>query len=194
MPGGNTNTTIYMVRHAESPFVFGQERTRGLSDEGITDARRVADYFADLDVHYMASSPYARAMQTIQFIAEQKSLEIILYEELIERPIKGLSYKTSWDILHEAIRKSFVDPDFALEGGESTRKAQQRSVPVFENILKQHQGDNIVIGTHGNIMTIIMNFYEPSYGFEFWESTSKPDIYRMTFNRNQLDRIERIWK
>jgi len=65
---------------------------------------------------------------------------------------------------------------------------------VFENILKQHQGENIVIGTHGNIMTIIMNYYDPSYGFEFWESTSKPDIYKMTFNRNQLDGIERIWK
>lgn len=33
-------TTIYMVRHAESPFVFGEEKTRGLSEKGLTDSRK----------------------------------------------------------------------------------------------------------------------------------------------------------
>jgi len=194
MAEDNVFTTIYMVRHAESPFVFGQERERGLSPEGVADARRVAECFADLDVHYMASSPYARAVQTIEFVAEQKSLPIVEYEAFIERPIKGLDYKSSWDVLQEAIRTSFTDHDFALEGGESTRSAQQRAIPVLEMILQQHQGESIVIGTHGNIMTIMMNYYDASYGFDFWESTSKPDIYRMTFQRDRLESIERIWK
>ncbi|BBH24390.1 phosphoglycerate mutase [Paenibacillus baekrokdamisoli] len=187
-------TIIYMVRHAESPFEFGQERTRGLSEEGIAAAKRVARLFTDIDVHYMASSPYTRAKQTIQYIAEHKCLPIVEYEELVERPIKGLDYKAPWDELYEAIRKSFVDKDFALEGGETTRSVQQRSIPIIERILEEQRGNNIVIGTHGNIMTIIMNHYDDKYGFEFWNSTSKPDIYRMTFNQNQLECVERIWK
>lgn len=128
MAGETANTTIYMVRHAESPFAFGQERVRGLSAEGIADAGRVAEYFTDIDIHYMASSSYARAIQTIQYVAEQKSLTIDEHEELIERPIKSLDYKAPWEILHEAIRKSFVDHDFALEGGETTRAARQRAI------------------------------------------------------------------
>ncbi|WP_232510210.1 hypothetical protein [Paenibacillus crassostreae] len=40
-------TNIYMVRHAESPFEFGQERTRGLSEEGWIEAKRVAEMLAD---------------------------------------------------------------------------------------------------------------------------------------------------
>jgi 2,3-bisphosphoglycerate-dependent phosphoglycerate mutase len=187
-------TIIYMVRHAESPFEFGQERTRGLSEEGFEEAKRVAEFFTDVEVHYMASSSYTRAKQTIQCIAEHKSLNIVEYEELVERPIKGLDYKASWNVLYEAIRRSFVDKDFALEGGETTRRAQQRSIPIIENLLEEQRGKNIVIGTHGNIMTIIMNHYDEKYGFDFWNTTSKPDIYRMTFNLNQLEQVERIWK
>ncbi|WP_169088212.1 histidine phosphatase family protein [Paenibacillus sp. PL91] len=186
-------TTIYMVRHAESAYEFGQERTRGLSTEGFAAAKRVADFFADVDVHYMASSPYTRAVQTIQYIAEQKGLDIVEYEELIERPIKGLDYKAPWDVLYEAIRASFVDKDYALADGESTRKAQQRAIPIIEKLLEEHHGENIVIGTHGNIMTIIMNYYDEKYGFEFWDTTSKPDIYKMTFRSKQLEQVERVW-
>ncbi|WP_232510211.1 histidine phosphatase family protein [Paenibacillus crassostreae] len=141
----------------------------------------------------IASSPYARAKQTVQYIAEQKSLNIVEYEELVERPIKGLETKTSWDVLHEAIRKSFVDKDFALEGGETTHRAQQRAIPIMESLLEEYRGKNIVIGTHGNIMTIIINYYDETFGFDFWNTTSKPDIYRMIFNKNQLEHVERVW-
>ncbi|MUT64740.1 histidine phosphatase family protein [Paenibacillus sp. NEAU-GSW1] len=186
-------TTIYMVRHAESPFEFGQERTRGLSEEGFIAAKRVAQFFETIKIDHIASSSYTRAKQTVQYIAEQKSLDIFDYEGLIERPIKGLDYKASWDVLEEAIRRSFADKDFSLKGGESTRKAQERSIPIIESFLEKREGESIVIGTHGNIMTIIMNYYDTAYGFDFWKSTSKPDIYKLTFDRNQLELVERIW-
>jgi 2,3-bisphosphoglycerate-dependent phosphoglycerate mutase len=88
-----------------------------------------------------------------------------------------LNYKAPWDEILQAIEKSFIDLDFALEGGESTRQAQNRAIPIIEKLLEEHRGKNIVIGTHGNIMTIIMNYCDKKYGFEFWNSTSKPDIY-----------------
>ncbi|MDF2961828.1 MAG: phosphoglycerate mutase [Paenibacillus sp.] len=187
-------TTIYMVRHAESPFVFGQEKTRGLSEEGLADAKRVAELLVGEKIDYIASSNYTRAIQTVQYLAESKGLPIKEFEELKERPIKGLDYQASWEDLLVAIKKSFADIDYALEGGESTREAQQRSIPVIESLLKEHRGENIVIGTHGNIMTIIMNYYNKNYGFDFWNSTSRPDIYKMTFTDNQLEMIERLWE
>jgi 2,3-bisphosphoglycerate-dependent phosphoglycerate mutase len=65
-------TTIYMVRHAESQFVFGEERSRGLSEEGLVDAQRVAELLYDVDVDYVASSAYARAIQTVQYYVTAK--------------------------------------------------------------------------------------------------------------------------
>jgi 2,3-bisphosphoglycerate-dependent phosphoglycerate mutase len=187
-------TTIYMVRHAESPFVFGQERSRGLSEKGLEDAKKVAELLDDVDIHFIASSPYARAIQTVQYLAGPKNLPIFEYEDLRERPIKGLDYQAPWKELLDAIKTSFIDLDFALAGGESTREAQNRAIPVIEKLLMEHQGKNIVLGTHGNIMAIIMNYYDRNYGFEFWNRTSKPDIYRMTFSGNRLERINRVWE
>ena len=186
-------TNLYMVRHAESPFEFGKEKSRGLSEEGMTAARRVASIFSTIEVHYIASSSYTRAIQTVQPLAEQTNIPVIEYDELIERPIKGLDTKAPWDALLEAIRRSFEDKDYALEGGESTREAQERAIPVIEKLLEEQKGNNIVLGTHGNIMTIIMNYYNEAYGFEFWEQTSKPDIYKLTFDGNKLENVERLW-
>lgn len=186
-------TIIYMVRHAESPFIFGKEKTRGLSEEGLMDSKKIADIFKDVEVDYIVSSSYRRATQTVQYLAEQKGLSIIEFDELRERPIKGLDYKMPWEELLIAIEKSFIDIDYSLESGESTRKAQERAIPIIDKLLCEYRGKSIVIGTHGNIMTIIMNYYNKEYGFEFWNTTSMPDIYKMTFESNELKDIERLW-
>lgn len=188
------NTTIYMVRHAESPFIFGKEKTRGLSEKGLADSRKIADIFKDADINCIASSSYRRAIQTVQYLADQKGLSIIEFEELRERPIKGLDYKMPWEDLIKAIEKSFSNIDYSLEGGESTREAQQRAIPIIDKLLCEYKGKNIIVGIHGNIMTIIMNYYDKRYGFKFWNSTSMPDIYKMTFELNELIKVERFWE
>ncbi|TDQ32160.1 histidine phosphatase family protein [Aureibacillus halotolerans] len=187
-------TVIYMVRHAESPFVFGAERTRGLSEEGHAAAKRVASYFETIPVDVICASTYERTKQTVQPTADAHGIPIEQYEELIERAIKDQTDKAPWEALVVAIRESFINHEYALKGGETTRQAQERAIPCIKQLLDTHQGKNIVIGTHGNIMTIIMNYYDPSYGFDFWESTSKPDIYAMTFDGQTIMGIERVWK
>ncbi|OPA78615.1 histidine phosphatase family protein [Paenibacillus selenitireducens] len=187
------NTTVYMVRHAESPFVHGEEQTRGLSEEGFVEARKVADLLEGVALDGIVSSTYTRAIQTVQELADRKGLPILQFEELRERAIKGLDDKAPWEELVKAIEKSFVDLDYALEGGESSRQAQQRAIPIFEQLLQEYRGKQIAVGTHGNIMTILMQYYDHTLGFEFWSSTSMPDIYKMTFYNNQLESIERIW-
>jgi 2,3-bisphosphoglycerate-dependent phosphoglycerate mutase len=61
--------------------------------------------------------------------------------------------------------------------GETTRQAQERAIPIILKLLSDYEGKKIVIGTHGNIMTIILKYFDTNYGFEFWKQTSKPDIY-----------------
>jgi 2,3-bisphosphoglycerate-dependent phosphoglycerate mutase len=183
-----------MIRHAESPFVFGQEKTRGLSEEGLEKSKKVAEIFEDIDVDLIVSSSYKRAIQTVEYLANERNLPIFKFEELRERPIKGLDYKLPWDELVKAIEKSFDDIDYSLRGGESTRQAQERSIPIIEKFLNKYKGKSIVIGTHGNIMTIIMNYYNKEYGFNFWNSTSMPDIYKLIFISYELKNVERLWK
>lgn len=193
--GGSMLTTVlYMVRHAESPFKLGEERVRGLSPEGQIATRKVTALLKDTDIAAIVSSPYTRAIQTVQGLATYKELTIKEYETLKERPIKGLEYRLPEQELLMAIEQSFNNKAYCLEGGESTLQAQRRAIPTILQLIKENKGKNIVIGTHGNIMTIIMNYFDEGYGYDFWKSTSKPDIYRLTIDdSNSLTEVERIW-
>ncbi|PAV30877.1 histidine phosphatase family protein [Virgibacillus profundi] len=186
-------TTIYMIRHAKSPFVFGQERTRKLSLQGETDSKKVADLMSQKEIDVIVSSPYIRAIQTIEDIAEDKDLEIKIFEELKERQLKG-AYKLPEEEIQQAIKKSYEDIDYYLSGGESIRDVQNRSLPVIKNLLTKYEGKTIIIGTHGNIMTIIMNYFNSGYGYDFWKSTTKPDIYKLIFLNQELQDVQRIWE
>lgn len=186
-------TNVYMVRHADSPFVFGEERTRGLSEEGLRMALKIADLLDSVEIHCAVSSTYTRAKQTVQYVAERKRLPILEFEGLKERAIKGLDYKAPWEELELAIEKSFVDHDFCLDGGETTKQAQQRAIPILLDLIETYEGKNIALGTHGNIMTIMMNYFDSRYGFDFWHNTTKPDVYRLEFANKQLTHVERVW-
>lgn len=64
----------------------------------------------------------------------------------------------------------------------------------MQNILKQYEGKNIVIGTHGNIMVLLMNYFNSKYDFEFWKTLHMPDVYKLNFDKNRFISAERIEK
>jgi 2,3-bisphosphoglycerate-dependent phosphoglycerate mutase len=59
--------------------------------------------------------------------------------------------------------------------------------------LEKYEGKNIVIGTHGNIMVLIMNHFDHQYDFYFWKKLDMPDIYKLTFEQKKLIDVQRIW-
>jgi 2,3-bisphosphoglycerate-dependent phosphoglycerate mutase len=188
-------TYIYFIRHGIAPFSIEHERTGGtrLSEQGKLDAKKVAEILSNEDIDVIVSSSYFRALETVSPLAELLKKEIIPYIELIERPIASLNYAVSEEELLIGIEQSFVDIDFCLPEGETTREAQERAIPLIMKLLSDFKGKKIAIGTHGNIMTIILNYFDANYGFEFWKQTTKPDIYRLEFEEKELNLVERLW-
>ncbi|SEO04829.1 Histidine phosphatase superfamily (branch 1) [Paenibacillus sophorae] len=88
----------------------------------------------------------------------------------------------------------FEDEGYKLEEGESNKEAEERAIPIIKRLLREHAGSKIAIGTHGNIMSIIMHYYDEAYGFDFLLSTTKPDIYKLEFAGQKLVRVERLWE
>lgn len=58
--------------------------------------------------------------------------------------------------LFPLIEKSFLDPDFALTGGESNVDWQKRAIKVLKELLNTCRGQKVVVGTHGAVMTLMM--------------------------------------
>ncbi|MBE5103728.1 histidine phosphatase family protein [Bacillus thuringiensis] len=188
------NTYIYMVRHGESPKLEGDERTRGLTEKGNLDAHRVTEILKTEGIDIFISSPYNRAMLTIEESANFYEKEIVVYENLKECRFSSEGRIISDKEVYPLVKKMFSNQDFELTEGESYADCQRRVVKVLKEILMDFQGDKIVIGTHGLVMTLMMNYFDNQYGFEFLISTSKPDIYKMEFKEEQLMNVERLWK
>ena len=188
------NTYIYMVRHGESPKLEGSERTRGLTEKGSLDAHRVTDILKAEAIDTFISSPYKRAVLTIEKAANFYEKEVLIYENLKECMFLSEDQVISDKEVYPLVKKMFSNPDFALAEGESYADCQRRVVKVLKEILMDFQGQKIVMGTHGLVMTLMMNYFDKQYGFELLMNTSKPDIYKMEFKEKQLMNVERLWK
>jgi 2,3-bisphosphoglycerate-dependent phosphoglycerate mutase len=86
------------------------------------------------------------------------------------------------------------DYTFSWEGGESNLEAQERGLEAIKEILQRYEGENIAIGTHGNIMVLIMQYFDKSFDFNFWKNLDMPDIYKVTFNGLQYREALRCWE
>ncbi|ADK06309.1 TPA: histidine phosphatase family protein [Bacillus anthracis] len=188
------NTYIYMVRHGESPKLDGGERTRGLTEKGSLDVHKVTDILKTEGIDTFISSPYKRAVLTIEKTANLYEREILIYENLKECMFSSGDQVISDKEVYPLVQKMFSNPGYALAEGESYTDCQRRVAKVLKEILMDFQGQKIVIGTHGLVMTLMMNYFDEQYDFEFLMNTSKPDIYKMEFNEEQLMNVERLWK
>ncbi|WP_435166627.1 nucleotidyltransferase family protein [Paenibacillus glycanilyticus] len=182
-------TQVYMVRHAHSVYKADEELYRPLSPQGEEAARKVADLLADEQISAIISSPYKRALQTVEPLALRRGLTIQVEEDFRER----LLADRPQDDFHYAIRKVWEEEAFSWPGGESNLVAQHRGVQALQSVLRRYQGDTIAIGTHGNLMALMIKAFKPEYGFAFWQQLSMPDIHKLSFNGLAFTHIERVW-
>lgn len=186
-------TFIYLVRHGDSPKTGENERTRGLTKKGHRDAKEITELLKEEEIEIFASSPYSRAILTIEELAELSGKQVLPIEDLKERVFLEGDTRLSDEELFPLLEKSFADPDFLLPGGESNKDCQQRAVRALKEILAGCQGRKVAIGTHGAVMTLMMAYFDNRYNLDFLRQLSKPDVYRMTFEGEKLVEVNRLW-
>lgn len=151
-------TELYLIRHAKSDYKIKDDFTRPLTSEGHKAAQELISTFFDTHLHAIYSSPYKRTLDTVKPLATSKNLPIYERENLRERSIG------KWvDDFESYARKQWDDFDFTIEGGESLRAVQNRNIRVLTEILGNHDGENIAIGTHGTSLSTILNHYDNSF-------------------------------
>jgi 2,3-bisphosphoglycerate-dependent phosphoglycerate mutase len=187
----NSKTIIYFVRHAESTYVKGTERSRGLTPLGIINSSKIKDILIEEDIDVLISSPYERAIQTIRELSLQLNKKIFLKEDLRERQLSGEDHLIT--DFNESKRRLFEDPSYSFPGGESSIQAQERAIKVLQEIFEEFNVKRVVIGTHGDIMTLMMSYFDTRFNFEFWNSITMPDIYKLEFIDNKLIKTTRLW-
>jgi 2,3-bisphosphoglycerate-dependent phosphoglycerate mutase len=181
-------TNLYFVRHAHSTYT-PEELGRPLSEQGIAEAKKITQILKKENIDNVISSPYKRAIQTVEGIADFICKEVVIENNFKERK---LSDKPVEDF-HLAVKKVWEDSTFSWEGGESNIISQKRGVQATLRVLERYEGQNIAIGTHGNIMVLIMNYFDRKFSFSFWKELDMPDIYKLSFDKSKLKQVYRIW-
>ena len=180
-------TTVFLVRHAHSEWSRGEARS--LSKRGAAAAQNLAVRLSSQPITAIYSSTSRRAVETVSPLAEHLGLEIIMVEQLREREVPPVPLGE----FEQMIKQAWRSPADSPLGGESNLHAQARGLDVLQKIVARHPGQSIVIATHGNLMALIMNGLDRSYGYDFWRVLTFPDNYRLTFKNDQLTGVERAW-
>src|SRR3954464_10560791 len=119
---------IVLVRHATAT---GQEADAALTVEGQRQAHALADLLLPLRIQRVISSPFTRAIESVQPFCSRAGLRVETDDRLVERVLtpRGLP---DW---REHLRRSFDDPDYCLDDGESSRTAQARGTSALRAAL-----------------------------------------------------------
>lgn len=169
---------IFLVRHCEAE---GQPPESPLTEKGFKQAIKLAVFFDNVKVDRIISSPYKRAIQTVQPLANQLNVEIEMNNQLKERVLSTDSL-SDW---MEKLRETFDDRSLKFEGGESSEDAANRIVEVIESVLKS-EFENTVVITHGNLMALLLNHYDKQFNFDGWKNLSNPDVYLLKSHKNEV--------
>ena len=171
---------VLLVRHAE-PVPVGtpdiHDDDRPLTDAGRSAADELAAELDGWEVTAIYSSPYERAVQTVTVLAERRGLPVQLLEDLRERRLSPEPHD-EWRV---TLERSWSDADFELPGGESGRMAQRRAIAILDLLRTRHaDGGRIVLGSHGNLISLILQALQPEVGYDFHMAMPMPALYRLT--------------
>jgi 2,3-bisphosphoglycerate-dependent phosphoglycerate mutase len=170
---------VLLVRHAEPVAVGSTEHeveARPLTDAGRAAARELADELEPYNLTAVYSSPYRRAVETVTPTARRRGLEVHLMVDLRERALFP-ELNTEWG---EALRRAWADADYAPPGGETGRAAQRRAVGVLDLLRSRHpDGGRLLVGSHGNLISLILHALEPAVDYEFHMAMPMPAIYHL---------------
>jgi 2,3-bisphosphoglycerate-dependent phosphoglycerate mutase len=181
-------STFYLVRHAHADWK--PDENRPLSARGREDAARVADILQQYPIGAIYSSPYQRARQTIIPLANRLGLPMHIEPGLRERRLGNISTGGFF----KAVKATWQNPSFSHPGGESNAAAQQRGLAVVRRLQEKHVAEHTVLSTHGNLMALILQGFDPSVDFAFWKSLTMPDIYTLNFSQAGEATIDRLWQ
>ena len=78
-------TRIYFVRHAQPDETWADDRTRPLTQLGLSDRNKVTKLLTDTKIDTCISSPYLRSLDTIADYAASLGMTVTIDERLRER-------------------------------------------------------------------------------------------------------------
>tara|TARA_B100000214_G_scaffold349066_1_gene301639 strand:- start:205 stop:807 length:603 start_codon:yes stop_codon:yes gene_type:complete len=175
---------LYLIRHGKASME-GSDRERILDNDGKIQAtslcKKIKEQFQNQKIRII-SSPFKRAMQTIEKLSSDMSINIEQSDSLEEIRI-GKDENLS---KHQIIEKMWSDENFKVKNGSSQSEHVKMIKQNIEKILNDFYENNynLILVSHGNSIGIILKYFlNTSFTFNDWKKISMPDMYCLEFDK-----------
>jgi probable phosphomutase (TIGR03848 family) len=166
-------TTLFLVRHGLTAVtgsrLYGRTEGIHLDERGRRQAAALVERFAGVRLSAIYSSPLERCVETLEPLATARRLEVRTSDALIEmdagnwtgRTLPSLRRTKLWDTVQRSPSR------FHFPGGESFLDAEARVLDQIEHIVTRHPRGRVVIGTHGDLVRMLVSHYTGAHLDQF---------------------------
>lgn len=205
-------TIIYLIRHADTIDENGIRNTKEtiqeinekeiLSINGEEQSKKLSENNELQNLDTIWCSNYTRAKQTAKYIAGANKIQYNIDERLGERKlgnIEDLAKFMADKETRDPSREQLAFPDFKTRDGESANETNKRMTDFIDFILKEYEGKEIAIVSHGGAIKFYLLSYckvNKNLNLEYNGNELKitsPCLLKLTFNRKQLENLEQIY-
>ncbi|WP_280464129.1 histidine phosphatase family protein [Nocardia carnea] len=172
-------SSLILVRHARSvpPTPDGPgDYQRPLTDSGKAQAAGLADDLAAREPRLIVSSPYLRAVQTLEPAARILGMPIRTDPQLQEWDsgiVPGPGYERYYE-------ESWAYPRRVHPGGESLHDLTERAIRTLTGLLADCAGRPALVGSHGTFISrALLGFGCPGINWDFHRAMPMPAIYHL---------------
>lgn len=152
---------LIIARHAQTDentegAQIGKDSEALLNEQGLKQARQLADFLRNETIQFAYMSPQKRAVRTAEEVLKfHPSARVITAPHLREQHLgvfegKG---KAEWKALKKQLKKPFhlLKP----QSGESYAELQARTVRFFNELMEKHENDTIFVMSHGGTLGML---------------------------------------
>ena len=162
-------TTLFLIRH-------GTTAVTGSRLYGRTPGIHLDERFEGIRLTAVYSSPLERCLETMEPLAGARGLEIRTSDALIEmdagawtgRTLPSLRRVKLWDTVQRNPSR------FSFPGGESFVDAEARVLDEIERIVARHPRGRIAVGTHGDLVRVLISHYTGAHLDQFQRVMAEP--------------------
>jgi 2,3-bisphosphoglycerate-dependent phosphoglycerate mutase len=179
---------VLLIRHCQTT---GQGPDSPLTERGREQALELAGWLTGRGIDRIVSSPYQRALDTIQPFARGAGLDLEVDARFAERQV-GAYFESPEQWWH-VVRELFADPTQRLDGGESGLEAVARGWPALEEVLAGGNAVTAVVA-HGQMNTLLLNRIDATFGYDGWMAMTSPDVFEVWNAEDGVPRFARVWR
>ncbi|HEY1390131.1 MAG TPA: histidine phosphatase family protein [Ktedonobacterales bacterium] len=159
---------LLLIRHAApSKDRAVPSREWALSPSGRADAEQLAEVLAPVAPAAIIASDELKARQTARPLADRLELSVEVMAGLHEHERRSVGYLDD-ETFQATMARFFAEPDTRVFGEETANQALARFSRAVEETLARHPEGDMIIVTHGTVMSLFVAAHSVIKPMDFW--------------------------